>query len=53
LNLPQTPDLVSLLEIFAKLHKTINFVIPANPGSMSGAGAGIHPAAVIPAKAGI
>jgi len=41
------------IETFAKLHKTSNFVIPANPVSMYGAGAGIHPTAVIPAKAGI
>jgi hypothetical protein len=32
LNLPQTLDLVSLLETFAKLHKTSNFVIPAKAG---------------------
>ena len=35
------------------MYRTSIYVILANSGSMSGAGAGIQPAAVIPAKAGI
>jgi hypothetical protein len=36
---------------FTQLYRTSNFVIPANPGSVSEAGTGIHPTAVIPAPA--
>jgi len=38
-------------EIFAKLHKTSNFVIPVPDEDVRGqAPAGIHPTALIPAK---
>ena len=48
-----TCDSPHCVKTFAKLFKTSIYVIPVKAGSVSGAGAGIHPTAVIPAKAGI
>ena len=44
---------MSIIDDLVKSRNLPSFVIPVKTGSGSGTGAGIHPTAVIPAKAGI